>query len=96
MDEYSQRAIKFLLENDRTYLQELLQDVDVKLNQISDSKIIGQLLENQKVLSTDLHKSSIYVCKCGSNHVISREIQKRSSDEGSTIIHICLDCKNHW
>lgn len=96
MDEYSQKTIQLLLDSDKDYLKQILSNLSIEVNNLPDSKGIGQLLENQKDISSKIHKSSVFACRCGSNHVITRELQLRSSDEGSTIIHICLKCGNKW
>jgi DNA-directed RNA polymerase subunit M/transcription elongation factor TFIIS len=96
MDDYSQQTIKLLLETDKTYLFRLLRQLDIEVDDDDDEKQIGQMLENQKTIDPILHKSSIYTCQCGSNNVITREIQTRSADEGSTIVHICLKCSRTW
>lgn len=96
MDEYSQKTIQLLLDSDKPYLKQLLNDLSIETDDLSDSKEIGQLLENQKDITSKMHKSSIFTCRCGSSHVITREMQLRSSDEGSTIIHLCLECGNKW
>lgn len=97
MDDYSQKTIQLLQVANASYLKELLNKIGIHTDELSDSKKIGKLIANQNMVSTELHKSSIFACKiCGSNNVITREIQMRSSDEGSSIIHICLKCGNKW
>lgn len=95
MDSYSQKTLQALLVEDKAYLQELLQELGIQItNQTAEE--IGKLLDTQRSDSSGVHESSIYTCKCGSNNVIIRDIQTRSADEGSTVLHICLKCGVKW
>ena len=93
MDEYSREVIKLLLERDRSYLSELL-GTNIPSNATVDT--VCAIISNQSQADKSAHVSSIYKCKCGSKMVTLREVQIRSADEGSTIIHMCNECGNKW
>lgn len=93
MDNYSRKVIELLLMRDRAYLSELLGE-DLPANATVDT--VCQMMADKDLAKGKDHMSSIYVCKCGSNMVILREVQLRSADEGSTILHICKACGNRW
>lgn len=95
MDDYSKSTIKLLLERHPEYLKDIL----VKLVKYSGDNLSGEtpesifsMIANQKHDSQRYHESSIYTCRCGSKSVITREIQNRSLDEASSIVHICTSC----
>jgi len=98
-DDYSRKTIALLLERNRSYLVKILEHItpdsipaEIELNIDNVSAIIA----NQNVRGNKLHKSSIYKCRCGSDAVITREVQIRSADEGTTIVHMCKKCGNRW
>lgn len=93
MDNYSRAVIKLLLKRDKAYLSELL-GTEVPADATVDT--VCTIIDSQSQASDKKHISSIYRCKCGSKMVVLREIQLRSADEGSTIIHICKECGNKW
>ena len=93
MDKYSREVIKLLLERDRPYLSELL-GTDIPSDATVDT--VCAIISNQTQDDKSSHVSSIYKCKCGSKMVTLREVQIRSADEGSTIVHICNECGNKW
>ena len=93
MDKYSREVIKLLLERDRSYLSELL-GTEIPSNATVDT--VCAIIVNQSQVDKNAHVSSIYKCKCGSKMVTLREVQIRSADEGSTIIHVCNECGNKW
>lgn len=39
---------------------------------------------------------SILKCVCGSSNVMTFSKQLRSSDEGTSVIAVCIDCKKRW
>lgn len=101
MDEYSRKTIELLMQRHPAYLKELLSKIGIDLDvgsSINQSKIgldavcsaISDRSHAEK--SAAGHESSIYTCDCGSRYVITREVQTRSSDEGSSILHICTEC----
>ena len=93
MDEYSREVIGLLLERNRPYLEELLSTV-LPANATVDT--VCQIIADKDCAGEDNHVSSIYTCKCGSKRVVLREVQLRSADEGSTILHTCEACGNRW
>lgn len=101
MDEYSRATIELLLARHKNYLFDILrkQGMDVserfKANATVDD--ICNFISKQKEPSDYVHRSSIYRCsKCSSNMVVTREVQSRSTDEGSTIMYVCNECGNIW
>lgn len=90
---YSQKVIELLLKRDRSYLSELL-GTEIPSNATVDT--VCAIIANQSQADKNAHVSSIYKCKCGSKMVTLREVQIRSADEGSTIIHVCNECGNKW
>ncbi len=95
MDEYSRRTVELLLERHPVYLEELLSKMGIYLDVRSNSvdSICSAISDRSRTeKSGSGHESSIYTCDCGSRHVITREVQTRSSDEGSSILHICTKC----
>ncbi len=93
MDEYSRAVIKLLLERDRAYLSELV-GADVPEGTTVD--MVCMIITSSTGRENRRHVSSIYRCKCGSNNVVLREVQTRSADEGSTVLHVCKDCGHTW
>lgn len=91
--DYTRKTIKLLLERNPEYLNEILENLGIHVNLSKETPdSIARMVDCQNRTENFNHKSSIYTCKCGSNNVITREIQTRSADEGSTIIHICQKC----
>lgn len=93
MDDYSRRVIGLLIKRNRRYLSELLG------TQIPDDATVDTIcaiIADQNLDPKTVHESSIFVCKCGSKLVSLREVQIRSADEGSTIVHLCNECGNKW
>ena len=95
MDEYSRKTVVLLKERHPAYLKELLSKIGINLDVGSSTadaicSAISDRSHAEK--STAGHESSIYTCDCGSRCVITREVQTRSSDEGSSILHICTEC----
>ena len=97
MDKYTKKTVELLMERYPEYLVQMLSSrgitVDLQ-NDTADS--ITAMILHQKDAEIKHHTSSIYTCRCGSNSVVTREVQARSSDEGSTIIHICEKCGNTY
>ena len=93
MDGYSRAVIKLLLERDRAYLSELV-GADVPESATVD--MVCMMITDSKGREKIGHVSSIYRCKCGSNNVVLREVQTRSADEGSTVLHVCKNCGHAW
>lgn len=103
MDDYSEKTIQLLLKKNRRYLSLILQKYANDVPE--DEKITAEyarevIMSVSKISANPLDKkiqSSIYVCKkCGLNNVVAREVQMRSSDEGSTIILVCRSCNHRW
>ena len=97
MDErdFTKKTVQVLLERYPEYLTEILEKLEIQAdlqNDTADS--ITAMIAYRKHAENELHASSIYTCRCGSNSVVTREVQTRSSDEGSTIVHICEKCGN--
>jgi DNA-directed RNA polymerase subunit M/transcription elongation factor TFIIS len=92
--DYTRKTIELLFKRYPDYLEEILRDqLGVQVNVSKETpESIALIIQNQNQGSFFSHKSSIYKCKCGSNNVVTREIQNRSADEGSTILHICQSC----
>ena len=89
------------MERHPAYLEELLSKMGIGLDVrscINQSKIGLDVIcsaisdRSHAEKSGSDHESSIYTCDCGSRYVITREVQTRSSDEGSSILHICTEC----
>ncbi len=93
MDGYTRATVKKLLELYPEYLEEILlkQGLKIDVNKYS-AEDISAMIAYQRHAEEALHESSIYTCKCGSKNVVTREVQTRSADEGSTILHICMKC----
>jgi DNA-directed RNA polymerase subunit M/transcription elongation factor TFIIS len=97
MDCYTRDTIKLLLERDPVYLNEILSEIGIRVDLSKETPESLTILVGRRKIPTKLqHVSSIYACKCGSNNVVTREVQNRSADEGSTVIHICQDCGNRY
>ena len=100
MDEYSRDTIKLLLTRHKSYLLDMLMKQGINVTSLQNDRAnaddVCALIANQKHGDKKLHKSSIYKCACGSDMVITREIQSRSTDEGSTVVHICSACGKQW
>lgn len=100
MDEYSLKTIKLLLQTNKMYLHSILLKYSTNvpdpeyLTEDNVVKIINGIGNKSQI--SDKAKLSIYLCKCGSNDVVAREVQLRSLDEGSSIIFICKSCGNRW
>jgi DNA-directed RNA polymerase subunit M/transcription elongation factor TFIIS len=95
--DYTRKTIKLLLERNPEYLNEILTNLGIRIDLSKETPdSIAMMLDYQNRTGYFNHKSSIYTCKCGSNNVITREIQTRSADEGSTIFHICQKCGHTW
>ena len=95
MDDYSRKTIELLVERHPGYLKELLLKIGIDLDVLASTAGAICLAISDKrhaEKSAAGHESSIYTCECGSRHVITREVQTRSSDEGSSILHICTEC----
>lgn len=43
-----------------------------------------------------LVEEGVITCSCGSKRTLSFSKQIRSSDEGTSVIVNCIDCKKHW
>ena len=93
MDDYTRKTVKLLLERDRAYLSELVGQPIHKDTTVDE---VCEIIADQNKADTTSHASSIYKCRCGSNLVVVREVQLRSADEGSTIVHICKSCGHKW
>jgi DNA-directed RNA polymerase subunit M/transcription elongation factor TFIIS len=91
--QYTRAVVKWLLEHDRDYLSRLL---GVELSPGATTDTVCAMIANHNQASVRSHVSSIYVCKCGSKMVVSREVQLRSADEGSSILHTCGECGHTW
>lgn len=89
MDNYSRKTIGLLLERYPEYLNEILSRLGIPQGSLDS---ISAAIADRKQAETARHESSIYVCRCGSKSVVAREVQTRSADEGSTILHICTEC----
>jgi len=99
MDDYSRRTVELLLRRYPAYLEELLSKIGINLDVKSctaDSICLVISDRSHAEKSGENHESSIYTCDCGSRYVITREVQTRSSDEGSSILHICTKCGNKY
>lgn len=97
MDDYSRKTICLLLERYPEYLREILSKLGIDLDvSKASTDSISAAIADRKQAETARHESSIYVCKCGSKSVVTREVQTRSADEGSTIVHICTECGKSW
>jgi DNA-directed RNA polymerase subunit M/transcription elongation factor TFIIS len=96
--DYTLSTVKLLLERDRSYLMEILDKlgIDVHENEAITAENIVKLISNQDEQKPVAHESSIYVCKCGSRSVTTKEVQLRSADEGSSIINFCRTCGHKW
>lgn len=95
MDNFSRKTIQLLLERHPAYLKELLSKIGIDLDvgsSTADDICLAIYNRSHAEKSAPGHESSIYVCDCGSRYVITREVQTRSSDEGSSILHICTEC----
>ena len=95
MDEYSRKTVELLKERHPAYLKELLSKIGIDLDvgpSTADAICSAIYDRSHAEKSTAGHESSIYTCDCGSRCVITREVQTRSSDEGSSILHICTEC----
>ena len=93
-NEYSRETIRLLLERHPEYLSDILHDIlgrRVKLSAETPESISVMITDHKQML-TAVHESSISKCRCGSKLVVTREAQTRSTDESSTIIHICTSC----
>jgi DNA-directed RNA polymerase subunit M/transcription elongation factor TFIIS len=58
-------------------------------------------IQNEKIehdfIETPFEKTeSIISCHCGSSNVMTFSKQLRSSDEGTSVIAICMSCKKRW
>lgn len=93
-DEYSRETILLLLERYPEYLSEILRGIIGRHVNVSAEtpESISVMITNHKQTLTAVHESSISKCRCGSKLVVTREAQTRSTDESSTIIHICTSC----
>ena len=99
MDGYSRKTVELLKERHPAYLKELLSKIGIGLDVGSSTAdaICSAIYDRSHAeKSTADHESSIYTCDCGSRCVITREVQTRSSDEGSSILHICTECGNKY
>lgn len=94
MDSYSRETVQLLLVRHPEYLAEILKKLEIPASDNVDR--ITAMIAYRKHAEKELHASSIYICKCGSNLVVTREVQTRSADEGSTIVHICGKCGNKY
>jgi len=97
MDSYSKKTVQVLLERHPEYLAEILKKLGIQADlRDGTADSITAMIAYRKHAENELHASSIYTCKCGSNLVVTREVQTRSADEGSTIVHICGKCGNKY
>ena len=95
MDDYTLKTVKLLLERNKEYLFEILEKLNIEVD--NNAENICKLLHNRENDKKIMHKSSIYTCtKCNSKYVTTEEVQVRSSDEGSSIVHFCNACGNRW
>ncbi len=92
MDNYSRDTVKLLLERHPEYLDEILFKFGLRRVPEDTPDSIYAMITHQKQEDVSLLQSSIYTCRCGSTSVVTREVQTRSTDEGSKIIHICTSC----
>ena len=58
-------------------------------------------IQNEKIefdfIETPFEKTeSVIDCVCGSSNVMTFSKQLRSSDEGTSVIAICMSCKKRW
>jgi DNA-directed RNA polymerase subunit M/transcription elongation factor TFIIS len=93
-DNYSRETIRLLLERHPEYLSQILHSILGRHVQLSTetSKSISVMIAHHKQMQIAVHESSISRCRCGSKLVVTREVQTRSTDESSTIVHICTSC----
>lgn len=91
--QYTRKAVEWLLKHDRAYLSRL---IGAKLAPGTTADTVCAMIAKHDQASERLHISSIYTCKCGSKMVVSREVQLRSADEGSSIMHTCGKCGHTW
>lgn len=97
MDEYTKKTVELLMERYPDYLVQILSSQGITIDLRTDTaSSITAMIAHQNHAEIKHHISSIYTCKCGSNSVVTREVQSRSSDEGSTIVHICEKCGNTY
>lgn len=91
--EYTKKTVELLLKRYPEYLAEMLSSRGITIDlQKDNAESITAMIAHRTHAEVKHHESSIYTCKCGSNFVVTREVQTRSSDEGSTIVHICEKC----
>jgi DNA-directed RNA polymerase subunit M/transcription elongation factor TFIIS len=93
--DYTRKTVELLMERYPEYLAEMLCGITIDL-QKETAESITAMIAHRNLAEVKHHESSIYTCKCGSNFVVTREVQTRSSDEGSTIVHICEKCGNTY
>ena len=102
MDEYSRATIKILLEHNKKYLSEILLNIlpeGTDVNSITRNATVDTIcavIASQTTDIQDKNIDSIYTCRCGSKMVVLREVQLRSADEGSTVVHVCEMCGHKW
>ncbi len=95
--DYTKQTVRLLLERHPSYLEEVLRSRGWNVNvQNETAESISAIVTCQKHVQKKAHESSIYTCQCGSKSVVTREVQMRSADEGSTIVHICNDCGRRY
>lgn len=78
-------------------MAEILSKLGINID-VSNASLdsISAAIVDQRLAEKARHESSIYICECGSKSVVTREVQTRSADEGSTIVHICTKCKKRF
>lgn len=97
MDDYTLRTVAILLDRYPSYLEQMLSSKGITIDLRRDTaESITARIADRSHAEEKRHKSSIYTCRCGSNSVVTREVQARSADEGSTIVHICEKCGNTY
>ncbi len=95
--DYTRRTVQLLLERHPEYLEKRLASIGISFDPKTDTAdSVTASIARRNHAERKRHTSSIYTCKCGSNNVVTREVQTRSSDEGSTIVYICEKCGNTY